>query len=300
MTNHTANGTVDAGGAAAGGFIGDPLWGPAFWSAVTILVAWVLVKMTDFALTRSARRIASMRHMDNYETKTLVGRTKPMRLTVRLVAALLVTLTLLGVWGLKTAFTGLLAGAGFAGIVIGLAAADTIGDLIAGFLIFYNRPFHLGDWVEIDGVQGIVEDVGIGATTLMTFDNEKITIPNRLVEGSKVKNFTHARKLRFRIPVGVEYGTHLGTAMKALVDVGRKHPLVLEDPFPMAVTTGFGASSVDLELRVWVEPVKHSVISVRTDLVHQIHDRFRKEGITIAFPHMQLIQDAPWKIEGAA
>ncbi len=301
MSNHTVNETIPQAadlGERLGplGFLADPLWGPLFWSVITLIIAWGIIRAADTALVRSAKRFAKIRRMDEYETKNVVGSTKPARMTIRLVVASLTIIALLGVWGLKTAFTGLLAGAGFAGIVIGLAAADTIGDLIAGFLIFYNRPFAIGDWVEVNGVQGIVDDVGIGATTIITFDNEKVTIPNRLVEGSPVKNFTHKRKLRFRIPVGVVYGSHLGRAMQALVEVGKSHSLVLDDPVPQAVTIGFGPSSVDLELRVWVEPVRNSVIAVRTDLIHAIHDRFRKEGIEIAFPHMQVVQGEPWKV----
>lgn len=295
--NTTADAMAD--GLSAPGFLGHPLWGPLFWSGIVFLLSWLTVRGVDMATTRSARKFAALRHMDVYETKSLVGRTKPMRLSIRLVVGLLAVIALAGIWGLQTAFTGLLAGAGFAGIVIGMAAGDTIGDLIAGFLIFYNRPFDLGDWVEIDGVQGIVEDVGIGATTLITFDNEKITIPNRLVEGTKVKNFTHARKLRFRIPVGVTYGTHLGRAMQLLKEIAMEHPMVLDNPLPMGITAGFGPSSVDLELRVWVEPVRNSVLAVKTDLVHTIHDRFRKEGIEIAFPHMQIVQGEAWSVDNA-
>ncbi len=265
-------------------------------TALVLIISYIIVKLGDRALTRSAKRIAKLRRADDYRTKVLVGRTKPMRLSIRLAVVVAAGIALLAVWGLQTAFTGLLAGAGFAGIVIGLAAADTIGDIIAGFLIFYNHPFDLGDWVVIDGVEGIVEDVALGATTILTFDNEKVTIPNRVVEGNQIKNFSHGRKLRRRLVVGVEYGSHLGKAMNTLVKLAKEHPDVLQDPEPTAVSKGFGASSVDLELRFYVEPVRSSVIKTYTDLVHAVHDTFREEGIGIAFPHMQLVQGAPWKM----
>ncbi|MGB1585969.1 MAG: mechanosensitive ion channel family protein [Thermoplasmatota archaeon] len=293
MANHT-NGTTIPLPESAGpveSWFNDPanqLLVRLIATVVTFFVAWAVVRLTKRTLERSAKRIAKLRRLDEYKTKGLIGRTKPMQMTVTIAVATVAAITLMGVWGLTTAFTGLLAGAGFAGIVIGLAAADTIGDIIAGFLIFYNHPFDIGDWVEIDGVQGIVEDVALGATTILTFDHEKITIPNRIVEGQKIKNFSHARKLRFRILVGVEYGTPLGKAMQTLVELGKNHPEVLKNPEPNAVSIGFGASSVDLELRVWVEPVRSSVIRVKTDLIHQIHDKFRDEGIDIAFPHTHL------------
>lgn len=263
-------------------------------TVLTLVLAWGTGKLVQRGLEQSARRMARMRRFDEYKTKVVVGRTKPLRMTIKIGLFTVAFLTIFGIWGLTGTLGTLLAGAGFAGIVIGLAAADTIGDVIAGFLIFYNHPFDLGDWVEVDGIQGIVEDVALGATTVITFDNEKVTIPNRLVEGQKIKNFTGQKKLRFRVPVGVEYGTSLGRAMQTLVELGREHPDVLKDPEPMAVSAGFGASSVDLELRVWVEPIRNSVIKVRTDLIHMIHDRFKKDGIKIAFPHMQVVQGKPW------
>jgi small conductance mechanosensitive channel len=264
---------------------------------LTVFLVYVMSRLGKRALVRSARHIAEMRHLDAQKSKALVGRTRPMQFGFSLMLGAIAIITIVGIWGLKTAFTGLLAGAGFAGIVIGMAAGDTIGDVIAGFLIFYNHPFDIGDWVEIDGTQGIVEDVALGATTLLTFDNEKVTIPNRIVEGQKIKNFSHARKLRFRIPVGVEYGTHVGTALATLVELGVAHDDVLPNPEPTAVSLGFGPSSVDLELRVWVEPVRSSVIRVKTDLVHAIHDRFRKDGLAIAFPHMQIVPGGRFQIE---
>ncbi len=267
------------------------------WTAFALFLAWAAVKIAHGALVRSAQRHAKKRHLDAYGTKAIVGRTKPMRLVIRIVAAVIAVIAILGIWGLQTAFTGLLAGAGFLGLVIGLAASESLGNIVAGFIIFGNKPFDIGDWVEIDGIQGIVEDVGLGATIVMTFDNEKITLPNRIVQNTKVKNFSHARRLRARIVVGVEYGTHLGTAMRTLVELAEAHPLILEDPRPQAVSIGFGASSVDLELRFWVEPVRNSVIVVKTDLIHAIHDRFRHDGVAIAFPHMQLVQGEPFRIE---
>lgn len=264
-----------------------------------ILGAWVGVRLARRALDRSARRLARLRRLDEYRTRSLVGRVQPMGLAVALAIAIVALIALLGIWGLQTAFTGLLAGAGFAGIVLGLAAADTIGDVVAGFLIFVNHPFDIGDWVEIDGVQGIVHDVGLGATTLITWDNEKVTIPNRLVEGTKVRNFSHARNLRRRLAVGVEYGSDLDLARRTLVELAKGHPDVLKEPEPTAIAESFGASSVDLSLRYYVEPVRGNTIRIHNDLILAVHDAFRQRGLRIAFPHMQVVQGRPWRVADA-
>lgn len=267
------------------------------WTAAVIVVAVVLIKLFQHTLDKSARRIAKVRRLDEYQTRVSVGRTKPMKLTISLMMSVVVAIALLGIWDLNKAFTGLLAGAGFAGIVIGMAAADTIGDVIAGFLIFYNNPFEIGDWVEINGIQGIVDDVALGATTIVTFDNEKVTIPNRLVEGQEIKNFSSQRKLRRRIIVGVEYGSDLQKAREILWNIAMQHPNTLNDVEPMVVNLGFGASSVDLEVRYWVEPTRQGVMKTQTEIIDQIHDQFRAAGISIAFPHMQIVQPKPWQIE---
>ena len=89
----------------------------------------------------------------------------------------------------------------------------------------------------------------------------------------------------------------IGVAMQTLVRLAEEHPEVFSDPAPSAVAKGFGASSVDLELRFYVEPIRSSVIKVYTDLIHSVHDTFRQEGLNIAFPHVQIVQGQPWKME---
>lgn len=312
VSSHDGNGSANGTSPGETAGRGAPEWlqAPLDWVQapenvvwvrliVTVLVlvaAWAIARLAGKALQRSARRIAHHRRMDEQQTRAMVGRTRPMQLAVGIGLAVVAVISIVGVWGLQTAFTGLLAGAGFAGIVIGLAAADTIGDVVAGFMIFYNHPFDIGDWVEIDGLEGIVDDVALGATTLITWDNEKVTIPNRLVDSTKVKNFSHARSLRRSVIVSVDYGTDLQRAMGLLIDLAKAHPEVFHDPEPSAVAVGFADSSVDLKLRFYVEPVRSSAIAVYTDLVHQVHDAFHEQGISIAYPHMQIVQGRAWRM----
>lgn len=265
-------------------------------TAVVILLSWVIIKAAVRGIGRSARKVAKRRNFDDYQTQVAVSSTKPLVMGTRLLVAVLALLALLAIWGLTGAFTGLLAGAGFAGIVIGLAAGDVLGDILAGFMLLYRGPFHVGDWVEIDGIQGIVEDVSLTDTTIKTFDNERVSFPNSLVENNTVKNFTISRKLRLRIPVGVEYGTDLQKAKDILVEIGNAHPRVWKDPAVTAWVRNFLDSAVEMDVRVWIDPVSTSALEVRSDIVQAIHDRFREEGLVIAFPHMQVVQSHPWKV----
>ena len=134
----------------------------------------------------------------------------------------------------------------------------------------------------------------------MTFDQENVTFPNRVVEGAKLTNFTHMRQLRRRIAVGLEYGTDIERGLERLVELANQHEEVLDDPLPQAFARMFGASSVDLELRFWVDPVKSSPILVQSQLITAIHSTFRAEDLPIAFPHMQLVQATLWEMAGSA
>lgn len=267
-----------------------------FWTLVVFVIIGQIIGLIRRTLERAARLQAKRRKLDEKAEKALVGRTRPMVLLARVGGWVVFLVALTTIWAQGAAVGGILAGAGFMGLVVGLAAQNSLSNVIAGFTIFFQQPFDIGDWVEIDTVMGTIEDVGLGTTVLVTFDNEKISFPNRIVEGARIKNFTHVRKLRRRLLVGVEYGSRLGTAMATLVQIAKEHPEILDDPEPIAVSIGFGASSVDLELRFWVDPVASSAMKIQTDLIHTVHDTFRAAGIVIAFPHMQVVQAEPWDL----
>jgi small conductance mechanosensitive channel len=265
-------------------------------TGIIVTFSWLLVKLGLRAISRSARRLAQRRRLDEYQTQVAISSTKPLTMAFRMLVWILALLATLATWGLTGIFAGLLAGAGFAGIIIGLAAGDVLGDILAGFMLLYRGPFHVGDWVEIDGIQGIVEDVSLTDTTIKTFDNERVSFPNSMVENNIVKNFSVSRKLRIRINVGVEYGTDLAKAKKILVDIAHQQPRIKADPPPSSWVRNFLDSAVELDVRVWIDPVSTSALEIRSDMTQGIHDRFRAEGINIAFPHMQIVQGNSWRV----
>ncbi|MFB6176146.1 MAG: mechanosensitive ion channel family protein, partial [Halobaculum sp.] len=121
-------------------------------------------------------------------------------------------LVVLGMWGVDV--SGLLVGAGFAGIVLGLAARQTLGAVLAGFVVLFSRPFELGDWVVIGDQEGVVTDITIVNTRLRTFDDEVVMIPNDIVTSEEVLNRTRNGRLRINVDVGVDYETDLQQAME--------------------------------------------------------------------------------------
>ncbi len=198
------------------------------------------------------------------------------------IIALFVSATLT-VWGVD--LSGLLVGAGFLGIVVGLAARQTLGSLIAGFVLMFSRPFTIGDWVEIGGDGGIVTDITIMNTRLENFDGETIVIPNDRVNNQPITNRSNRGQYRIRLDVGVDYETDIDHAAEVAREVLTDIDRIADAPPPQIVPKSFGDSAVVLELRFWIDnpmpPRKWRAIDAA---VRQIKEQFEHEDITIPFP----------------
>nr|WP_284438647.1 mechanosensitive ion channel family protein [Halomicroarcula laminariae] len=195
--------------------------------------------------------------------------------------------TIFAVWQINVG--GLLVGAGFLGIVVGLAARQTLGSLIAGFVLMFSRPFTIGDWVVIGDQEGIVTDITIFNTRLENFDGEFVVLPNDRVSDSAITNRSRKGLLRLTLDVGVDYDTDVDTAKElareAMVGVGD----VVDSPPPQVIPKSFGDSAVVLELRFWIDhptpPRKWRAVSA---VVRSVKAAFDEEGIDIPFPQRTL------------
>lgn len=183
-----------------------------------------------------------------------------------------------------------IAGAGVAGIAIGFAAKDTLSNLIAGVLLIIDRPFEIGDRIEVwsapsgSATWGDVVDIGIRATRIKTTDNIVIIIPNNEIMKRDIVNYSVlSNRIRVRVNIGVAYDTDIDRARKVIVGIAEKAEWILKDPAPKVVVRNFGESSVDLQLRVWINDARKRMdtISFITDHVKEAFDR---EGIEIPYP----------------
>ncbi|MFC6824858.1 mechanosensitive ion channel family protein [Halopelagius fulvigenes] len=203
---------------------------------------------------------------------------------VVLLAAGLGTLT---VWGLD--LSGLLVGAGFLGIVVGMAARQTLGSLIAGFVLMFSRPFEIGDWVEIDGEEGIVSDITIVNTRLRNFDGEEIVFPNDRVTNATVTNRTRRGQLRLTVDVGVDYATDLERAEEVAEAAIEGADMVTEVPAPKVLPATFDDSAVGLKVRFWIQnPSAPRRARARAAVVRAVKTAFDREGIKIPYPQREL------------
>ena len=182
------------------------------------------------------------------------------------------------------------AGAGVAGIAIGFAAKDTLSNLIAGVLLIIDRPFELGDRIEVwsapkgSASWGDVVDIGLRATKIRTTDNIVIVIPNNEIMKRDIVNYTlMSNAIRVRINIGVAYDADIELAKQAILDVAASADWISGDPPPKVVVRNFGESSVELQLRVWITNARQRMktISYVTD---QVKAAFSKAGIEIPYP----------------
>ena len=183
-----------------------------------------------------------------------------------------------------------IAGAGVAGIAIGFAAKDTLSNLIAGVLLIIDRPFEMGDRIEVwsapagSATWGDVVDIGLRATKIKTTDNIVIIIPNNEIMKRDIVNYTIiSTKIRVRINIGIAYDANIEKAKALILNVAESVPWISKTPAPKVVVRNFGESSVDLQLRVWIEDARKRMdtISLVTDKVKAAFD---EHGIEIPYP----------------
>jgi len=195
--------------------------------------------------------------------------------------------TILAVW--RVNLGGLLVGAGFLGIVVGFAARQTLGSLIAGFVLMFSRPFTIGDWVVIGDHEGVVTDITIFNTRLENFDGEFVILPNDRVSDKPVTNRSRKGLLRLKLDVGVDYDTDIDYAKELARESLEEVTHVVDSPSPQVVPKAFGDSAVVLELRFWIDhptpPRKWRAVSA---VVRDLKATFDEAGVDIPFPQRTL------------
>ncbi len=183
-----------------------------------------------------------------------------------------------------------IAGAGVAGIAIGFAAKDTLSNLIAGVLLIIDRPFEVGDRIEVwsapsgSASWGDVIDVGLRATKIKTTDNIVIIIPNNEIMKRDIVNYTIiTAQIRVRVNIGIAYEADIGKAKAIIIEVARRMDWIAPTPPPKVVVRNFGDSSVDLQLRVWIKEARRRMDTISFVIDH-VKEAFDQAGIEIPYP----------------
>ena len=224
--------------------------------------------------------------------KKELGKTKLPELVVEFLARFLSALLYVVVILLAVSAVGIAVGSevlglsAVLGLILGFGLQDTLTNLFAGVWLAALRPLDKDEVVTTNGMTGKVSAIGMMATEILAYDNKFITLPNKLVWGSAIVNYTRMPTRRVDVDVGVSYGSDLDRAIPVAMDLMKKHSLVLEDPAPAVVVTELADSSVNLQLRMWTKTENYW--TVKGDLTKGIFETFKNEGIEIPFPQMDV------------
>jgi len=187
-----------------------------------------------------------------------------------------------------------IAGAGVAGIAVGFAAKDTLSNLIAGILLIIDRPFEVGDRIEVwsapagSSSWGDVIDIGLRATRIRTTDNIVVIIPNNEVMKRDIVNYTILdRQIRVRVNIGIGYAADIDQAKQIITEVARRLEWAAPAPPPKVVVRSFGESSVELQLRVWIADARRRMDTI-SFVVDKVKMEFDAAGIEIPYPKREI------------
>ena len=180
--------------------------------------------------------------------------------------------------------TPLLAGIGVAGVGLSLAMQSVLGNLVAGLNIIFSKPFTVGEYIELLGVYGQVQDISLFSTILLHADNSRVVVPNRKIVGEILHNYGTIRQMS--LSVGVAYDADIKSAIATVKAILDRNPRVLKDPAPVVGVSSLAASSVVISILPWVAVPDY--FTAQTEVNQAILEQFAQNGISIPFPQREV------------
>ena len=198
---------------------------------------------------------------------------------------IVVLMSVCGVFGINT--TSFVAVLGAAGAAIALALKDSLANIAGGIIIIITKPFKNGDYIDLGDTAGVVQEIDLFSTTLKTFDNQVISVPNGKISTSVIKNATVEATRRVDLIFSISYGDDFDKAKSALLKLAQSNSNIFADPEPFVGVASYGESSVNLDFRVWC--ATENYFDVRYYITDNVKKYFDEEGVSIPFPHLEII-----------
>ncbi len=259
--------------------------GTGFFAALLQVGTWITVAraavylVLGFVLSRAAR-FAVMRALPTLE----LGQQLLLARFASYAVLLLFVISALRQFGFD--FAVLLGAAGIVTVAVGFASQTSASNLISGLFLILERAVQPKDVITVAGHTGEVISVDLLSTKLRTFDNLLVRIPNETMVKSEILSLNRFPIRRFSLQVGVSYGADLGLVQRTLFDVAHRNPLCLDEPAPLLISQGFGASSIDYQFSVWAKTEKW--LELRNGITREVKEAFDAAGIEIPFPQRTL------------
>lgn len=253
-------------------FLASGRWWSLVRALLTVLVGLLLARMLASATVRFFNG-----RLDAHRSMIL------RRLVFYLVLGLAVA-TALNELGFKLGV--LLGAAGILSVAIGFASQTSASNLISGLFLVGERPFGIGDAIKVGGTTGEVLSIDLLSVKLRTFDNLFVRIPNETLIKSEVVNLSRFPIRRVDLLIAVARKEDIGRVRELLFAVAEANPLCLEEPGPLFIVAGFGASSIDLQFSVWAK--RENFLELKNGMYEEIKRAFDAHGIEIPFPHTSI------------